>query len=337
MLPTDVLNIALSYELKFTQTEKEVNIPTTEKKFVFPEVIGKKLGDNIKFDYKADPLSVGNEYMIEIKGSGEMYDEKLTDDSECKSYSSASAEACSLGSEIAMEVIKKLNPSSFMNDTIDIFNKIYFPIYIMGNDQVEGVYPKETYKTLLMTSGTASVSDGGFGLTQKQLDKLILILDNIPKISRIIIDNRVTSIRSSLFSGLKIDRLEFSNNITKFGDSSISFVDIDQIVFGTGTTTLEHMISASKFKKLEIPEGIKTLGAYFISNSSGFSEIVIPKSVESISQEAIYFSDNSLERIVNKTGNPFDWNGILLNKPGEPFVVGTATNGTKSIQIVDNE
>lgn len=325
-LPTEELQIGLSYELEFKQTENSVNKPTTKKKFVFPEVSG-KLGDNITFRYyKVDKMSDKNEYAIDIKGSGDMYDEKLMDDSECKEYSGADAQACSLGSEISIKVLKKLGIG---NTSTEWFNKQFFPFYIMGNENVKGMISKKEYKDILLQSGTLSVEENGFGLTQKQLEDMVNVLDNIPTLKNINIDHGITSIRSSLFAGAKIDHLKIPDSVTKYGEYPFYFNSINSVCLGTGVKDLQRLTYNCQFNSFEIPNGVISLGESMFTYSG--SKIVIPSTVVTIDNKAFYESYSKLIEIVNKTGSAFDWNALLGNSPSVPFITGKVTTGIGNI------
>ena len=299
-------NIGLNYE----QVRVE-DITTGSSESSFPVVEG-QLGDNVYFKY--------DNGVINITGSGDMYvnNNNFEHKEYCYSTSSISAGTekeetnyyCSLGTEIASNYIKKINtnPSEAL--------MVILPEFIVGNTYESLGITKEDLNQLLI---------GEFSITQAEANEILEILDSVPKLRRISIEDGITSIRTNFFSNIVLDILTIPNSVTFTGKTIFYTSTIDTLVLGTGLTILPDSfitLPESKINSIIIPTGVTTIESYAIKNVSVLATLTIPQSITTIKANAIS-GCKDLTTIVNTTGRAFDWNAILGNGTGVAFETGS--------------
>lgn len=326
-LPTKELQIGLSYELVFKQTENSVNRTTTTPKgyFAFPEVSG-KLGDNVTFRYyKINRKNYG----IAIEGTGAMY-ENNNDSDYKESCSNAGATSgnylCTLADEIMIRAIEKLATG---NDKIDkALNSIIVNGKIVGSTiESWGVTRDAFIRELINESGD-------FRLNSEEADYVMMVYDNIPNLKNLTISDGITGLRRSLFFLSYFDTFKVPNSVVKV-NFAFSNAHFDNFYPGTGITVIDSedettLFSTTTFKNIFLPKGITEIKRYGIYPASDSIEyLVIPSTVKTIEHEAIpYDSFASNAVIVNETGEAFDWNNVLGTGTGEAFVTGEVTTSS---------
>ena len=327
-LPTEELQIGLSYELEFKQTENSVNIPTTTPKgyFAFPEVSG-KLGDNVTFRYyKINRKNYG----IAIEGTGAMYENN--NDSDYKENCSSNDGTnyyCAIYDEIMVRAVEKLDTGNEkINKALNSVIKVK-----IGGGTLEDIYGT-TFDSIKQALTDES---GDYKLNDEEADYVMMVYNNIPNLKSVTMSEGITSIKQGLFFLTFFDTFKVPNSV----NSTYYAFDnafINEFYLGTGISVLESgntiFINAS-FKKIFLPEGITEIIRYGIHPVRDSIEyLAIPSTVKIIENEAIpYESFTSNAVIVNKTGKEFDWNGILTGTSGTAFETGTVEYNGKTITI----
>ena len=309
-------NIGLNYE----QVRVE-DITTGSSESSFPVVEG-QLGDNVYFKY--------DNGVIEITGSGDMWDGKVGDTNSCSiAYDSSH---CYLGAEIAEKMSKEF---TLKNEVARNFLQLGLQTFLLGNSYEFIGTTKDECEQFLMESE----ENDGAGLSELEADEILLILDSVPKLKKIIIDEGITSIRYDFFSNMVIDEITIPNSVTKLnGDNNtyklFRYCSIGIVNLGTGLSTLkERMISDSSVNEIVIPEGVTTIETLAISVKN-LTALTIPQSVTTIEKYALRDNDD-LITIINKTKRAFDWGGILTNTSSTEKVTDIVEYNGRTITITE--
>ena len=317
-MPPGGLEIGFNYGLTFKQYDELVDTTTTDSGF--PVLTG-KLGDNVTFTYNNGELS--------INGYGPMYDGVISSGNYCEGYSEAGV--CVLGAELAVALNNTIQTSS---DNVTSAIKQYGAIFMAGQTyEILGMSESE-FKDSLINSDN---------LTEDEANEVIKIINSIPKISKISIQNDpnsvgITSLRSGLFAYFNASNLEItlpktlSVGVSIFGSAKIGTVKYEK---GTEIVRSGTCYAVDgEINKIIIPEGVKTIESRAIYEEGGnMTTIIIPPTVTKIENNAI--SALGLTTIVNETGRKFDWNAIINGTPGTEFETGTVDDDGKIITITN--
>ena len=88
-------------------------------------------------------------------------------------------------------------------------------------------------------------------------------------------------------------------------------------------------------KSVVIPSTVKSIGHEAFAYNQ-LTSIIIPDSVTNIGSSAFYkdsYSNPNLTKIVNKTGNSFNWGNIINNTSGYEFIAGTVETGFGNVEV----
>ena len=92
----------------------------------------------------------------------------------------------------------------------------------------------------------------------------------------------------------------------------------------------------NQLTSVTIPSSVTSIGDYAFK-SNQLTSVTIPSSVTSIGKRA-FFKDNSsnpnLTKIINKTGNAFNWGSIVSAGSDYNFVTGTVVNSNGNVEVV---
>ena len=112
------------------------------------------------------------------------------------------------------------------------------------------------------------------------------------------------------------------------------------VIPNTVTKISSYAFYRSYIKGVTLPNNLKTIGSNAFAYNYIVDKVVIPASVTSIGSKAFYkvvswgdFNAN-LNKIVNKTNNPFDWQSITGGPSPATFVTGTVENWYGDIEVV---
>ena len=333
-LPTEELQIGLSYELEFKQTENSVNRTTTTPKgyFAFPEVSG-KLGDDITFRYyKINRKNYG----IAIEGTGAMYENNNDSDYKENCISNDGTNYyCAMFDEIMVRAIEKLDTGNEkINKALNSMIKVK-----IGGRTLEDMFgiTSDSIKQMLVDQS------GDYKLNDEEADYVMMVYNNIPNLKSVTMSEGITSIKKGLFGFNFFDTFKVPNSVVEV-NGGFDNAHINNFYPGTGITVFDgsddtNLFTNALFNKIFLPEGIteiKTYGLYPAGDSIEY--LVIPATVTAIEYNAIpYDSFSTTATIVNETGKAFDWNNILGNGTEEAFITGTVTTSNgKTITITDS-
>ena len=333
-LPTEELQIGLSYELEFKQTENSVNRTTTTPKgcFAFPEVSG-KLGDDITFRYyKINRKNYG----IAIEGTGAMYENcnntAYAEAASIITYQSNSY--CNIAGYIMMKAIDEIK---LENDLSDNAKNVVLSSFIAG--KIAGMTFDES---ITREQFIEEFLQKQLGLSSEEIESVMMIYDNIPNLKSITMSEGITSLTNCLFFWTYYNTFKVPNSVTS-ANGAFDNAHFDNFYPGTGITVIDDedetdLFSTATFKKIFLPKGITEIKRYGIDPSGDSIEyLVIPSTVKTMGYGAIpYDSFASNAVIVNETGEAFDWNNVLGTGTGEDFVTGEVTTSSgKTITIRD--
>ena len=91
----------------------------------------------------------------------------------------------------------------------------------------------------------------------------------------------------------------------------------------------------NQISSVTLSNGLKMIGNNAF-NDNQLTSVTIPSSVTSIGYGAFYkrsYSNPNLTKIVNKTGNSFNWGNIINNTSGYEFIAGTVVNDVGNVEI----
>ena len=91
----------------------------------------------------------------------------------------------------------------------------------------------------------------------------------------------------------------------------------------------------NQISSVTLSNGLKMIEGYAF-NGNQLTSIIIPDSVTNIGSSAFYkgsYSNPNLTKIVNKTGNSFNWGNIINNTSGYEFIAGTVVNDVGNVEI----
>ena len=103
------------------------------------------------------------------------------------------------------------------------------------------------------------------------------------------------------------------------------------------TTIDSYAFSNSSIKNITLPEGLLTIKNNAF-DSCQLTEVTIPSTVTSIGSSAFRktSSNESLVKIINKTGKSFDWRSITAGNYEANFTIGTIRHQYGNIIVVNN-
>lgn len=254
-----------------------------------------QLGENVFFNY--------DNGVIDITGSGDMWEDPAN-----KNGYDINPGLLNL---LSMKLIEQID---IKNEKLALLLPQFLSPLIGGYTFEEQGITEETFKQM----ATMPEDSGGFGLNEEEVSEAVEILFSIPQLKSIKIEEGVTSITSAFFEGIKIDKIIIPNSVVEVYGSS--YYD---------TNIFYH----SKINTVQLGNGMAEISGYLFAQSE-INTIIFPENITYIDSRAFY-RINGLTVIVNKTGDDFDWNGIINGTAGTPFVTGEVQYNGKTITITD--
>ena len=116
--------------------------------------------------------------------------------------------------------------------------------------------------------------------------------------------------------------------------------DIRSVVIPSTVKSIgNYAFTLNQISSVTLSNGLETIGMFAFAGNQ-LVNIIIPSSVTDIYKGALYKDSNSnpnsnpnLTKIVNKTGNSFNWGNIINNTSGYEFIAGTVVNDVGNVEI----
>ena len=157
------------------------------------------------------------------------------------------------------------------------------------------------------------------------------------QLTSVTIPEGITSVGYAAFSGNQLTSVIIPNSVTNiyvhaFSENQLTSVTIPNSVTSIG----QSAFCDNQLTSVTIPSSVTSIGDYAFK-SNQLTSVTIPSSVTSIGKRA-FFKDNSsnpnLTKIINKTGNAFNWGYIVNNSSGYNFITGTILNSYGNVEVV---
>jgi len=163
-------------------------------------------------------------------------------------------------------------------------------------------------------------------------------------LTKVILPASVRYIYSGAFSYNNISTLNLGGttfiDAVAFANNNLTKVDIPSSVETIGGGAFKN----NNISSLTLHNGLDTIGSNAFSGNN-LKNVTIPSSVTTIGKGAFYKgakreddianSNTSLTSISNKTGESFDWEGIVNDVEGTSFETGTVTNTYGNVSITN--
>ena len=137
-------------------------------------------------------------------------------------------------------------------------------------------------------------------------------------------------------SMLNKSNIQFMSNKEDREIAAVSLGDIKSVVIPSTVKSIgERAFANNQISSVTLSNGLETIGEVAFTKNQ-LTTITIPKSVTNIGSSAFYKGSSSnpnLTKIVNKTGNPFNWGNIINNTSGYEFIAGTVVNDVGNVEI----
>ena len=118
--------------------------------------------------------------------------------------------------------------------------------------------------------------------------------------------------------------------------NTVAIGNIKSVVIPSTVKSIgERAFANNQISSVTLSNGLETIGEVAFTKNQ-LTTITIPKSVTNIGSSAFYKGSSSnpnLTKIVNKTGNPFNWGNIINNTSGYEFIAGTVVNDVGNVEI----
>ncbi len=154
----------------------------------------------------------------------------------------------------------------------------------------------------------------------------------------VIIPNNVTTIKSNALSEKNLTSVVIPDSVTTIESDAFSNNKLTEVVIPDSVTTIgSDAFRNNKLTEVVIPDSVTEIGVQaFVCND--LHQVTIGRNVTTIDSmafflDAKYNSNISLSKIINKSNRAFDWKNILEVGEGTPFVTGTYTYGTGTVEI----
>ena len=157
------------------------------------------------------------------------------------------------------------------------------------------------------------------------------------QLTSVTIPEGITSVGYAAFSGNQLTSVIIPNSVTNiyvhaFSENQLTSVTIPNSVTSIG----QSAFCDNQLTSVTIPSSVTSIGDYAFK-SNQLTSVTIPSSVTSIGKRT-FFKDNSsnpnLTKIINKTGNAFNWGYIVNNSSGYNFITGTVVNDNGNVEVV---
>ena len=137
-------------------------------------------------------------------------------------------------------------------------------------------------------------------------------------------------------SMLNKSNIQFMSNKEDREIAAVHQGNIKSVVIPSTVKSIgKYAFANNQISSVTLSNGLKMIEGYAF-NGNQLTSIIIPDSVTNIGSSAFYkgsYSNPNLTKIVNKTGNSFNWGNIINNTSGYEFIAGTVVNDVGNVEI----
>ena len=265
--------------------------------------------------------------------------------------------------EITCENVSKLSKEDYESCKITFDNEGNAKVTIEGKGKFKDLAICNGTKTSVELSDTCSTDakyfayedvEGGISITGYSIEGGldVVIPSNIngkqvvaiateafqnKQLTSVIIPNSVTNIYVHAFSSNQLTSVTIPTSVTSIGHSAFYGNKLTSVTIPNSVTSIgDYAFKSNQLTSVTIPSSVTSIGDYAFK-SNQLTSVTIPSSVTSIGKRA-FFKDNSsnpnLTKIINKTGNAFNWGYIVNNSSGYNFITGTVVNDNGNVEVV---
>ena len=238
--------------------------------------------------------------------------------------------------EITCENVTKLSKEDYESCKITFDNEGNAKVNIKGKGKFKDLAICNGTKTSVELSDTCSTDakyfayedvEGGISITGYSIEGGldVVIPSNINGKQVVSIGNDAFTTRGVTPTGISTNKIEY--NIQPLYSKKDNYEVVPLAIYtpvGLGITSVI------------IPDTVISIGNYaFYGNK--LTSVTIPNSVTSIGDSAFFKNDSSnpnLTKIINKTGNAFNWGYIVSAGSDYNFVTGTVVNSNGNVEVV---
>ena len=238
--------------------------------------------------------------------------------------------------EITCENVSKLSKEDYESCKITFDNEGNAKVTIEGKGKFKDLAICNGTKTSVELSDTCSTDakyfayedvEGGVSITGYSIEGglNVVIPSNINGKQVVAIGNDAFTTEGVTPTGISTNKIEY--NIQPLYSKKDNYEVVPLAIYtpvGLGITSVI------------IPDTVISIGNYaFYGNK--LTSVTIPNSVTSIGDSAFFKNDSSnpnLTKIINKTGNAFNWGYIVSAGSDYNFVTGTVVNSNGNVEVV---
>ena len=238
--------------------------------------------------------------------------------------------------EITCENVSKLSKEDYESCKITFDNEGNAKVTIEGKGKFKDLAICNGTKTSVELSDTCSTDakyfayedvEGGVSITGYSIEGglNVVITSNINGKKVVAIGNDAFTTEGVTPTGISTNKIEY--NIQPLYSKKDNYEVVPLAIYtpvGLGITSVI------------IPDTVISIGNYaFYGNK--LTSVTIPNSVTSIGDSAFFKNDSSnpnLTKIINKTGNAFNWGYIVSAGSDYNFVTGTVVNSNGNVEVV---
>ena len=238
--------------------------------------------------------------------------------------------------EITCENVSKLSKEDYESCKITFDNEGNAKVNIIGKGKFKDLAICNGTKTSVELSDTCSTDakyfayedvEGGVSITGYSIEGglNVVIPSNINGKKVVAIGNDAFTTEGVTPTGISTNKIEY--NIQPLYSKKDNYEVVPLAIYtpvGLGITSVI------------IPDTVISIGNYaFYGNK--LTSVTIPNSVTSIGDSSFFKNDSSnpnLTKIINKTGNAFNWGYIVSAGSDYNFVTGTVVNSNGNVEVV---
>ena len=237
--------------------------------------------------------------------------------------------------EITCENVSKLSKEDYESCKITFDNEGNAKVNIIGKGKFKDLAICNGTKTSVELSDTCSTDakyfayedvEGGVSITGYSIEGglNVVIPSNINGKQVVAIGNDAFTTEGVTPTGISTNKIEYNIQPLYSKKDNYEVVPLGTASDGLGITSVI------------IPDTVISIGNYaFYGNK--LTSVTIPNSVTSIGDSAFFKNDSSnpnLTKIINKTGNAFNWGYIVSAGSDYNFVTGTVVNSNGNVEVV---
>ena len=213
-------------------------------------------------------------------------------------------------------VLPFVGTSIFNNSAsgLTLFGAIFSSKYYSGSYNVKQYFDKDHFYYLCLPNKLKTVTVTGGELFYGAFN-------NCSNLTKVTIDDGVTSIGDSAFSGCSnLTTVTIGDGVTNIGGYAfIGLSNLTTVIIGNNVTSIEisALNSCSSLTTVTIPDSVTSIGWNAFYNCSSLIEVTIPNSVTSIVGYA-FSGCSSLNKVYFK-GAESEWNKISIEGGNDPL------------------